>query len=365
MSSWTCNKCTYVHSEAEATFLCCAICSAERPKRGRSCVGTGRGAGRRETARETAGRGQAAREPEPAAPGARDDAPRRRRQRRADAAARAPPPAPPRSTRPTPPRRRQRPQKRSRWPRSSCPRSARRRRRRRPARPPLKAPRTAAAWPIQAQRTVALRFSMARDGEGRVRASIERGGPQAPAAGRRRVFEAERTCKLALAHEGKAACDVKIHLTLDTAGDDGAAWRDRRTYTGARAAGGLGLLQSHLQKCIRRGTWTWPVRSAHELAGITFGPTDPAGVKMLVRRLPVIAVEDSAALPCVLPAVWYMMALSPTEKSPATYKPTTGDVLVLCACAAQLAAHGNRDRCGNQVSGAPRRAARRCCLHGV
>ena len=131
---------------------------------------------------------------------------------------------------------------------------------------------------------------MARDGEGRVRASIERGGPQAPAAGRRRVFEAERTCKLALAHEGKATCDVKIHLTLDTAREDGAAWRDRRTYTGARAAGGLGLLQSHLQKCIRRGNVDLAVRSAHELAGITFGPTDPAGVKMLVRRLPVIAV---------------------------------------------------------------------------
>ena len=59
-----------------------------------------------------------------------------------------------------------------------------------------------------------------------------------------------------------------------------------------------------------------------ELAGITFGPTDPAGLKMLVRRLPVIAVEDSAALPCVLPAVWYMMALSPTEKSPATSSST-------------------------------------------
>ena len=55
---------------------------------------------------------------------------------------------------------------------------------------------------------------------------------------------------------------------------------------------------------------------------------------MLVRRLPVIAVEDSAALPCIVPAVWYMMALSPTERSPATYKPTTADVLVLCACAA-------------------------------
>ena len=141
-----------------------------------------------------------------------------------------------------------------------------------PARPPLKAPRTAAAWPIQSQRTVALRFAMARDGEGRVRASIVRGGPEAPAVGRRRVFEAERTCKLALAHEGKAACDVKIHLTLDTAGEDGAAWRDRRTYTGARAAGGLGLLQSHLQKCIRRGNVDLAVRSAHELAGITCAP---------------------------------------------------------------------------------------------
>ena len=113
---------------------------------------------------------------------------------------------------------------------------------------------------------------MARDGEGRVRASIERGGPQAPAAGRRRVFEAERTCKLALAHEGKAACDVKIHLTLDVTGDESAPWRDRRTYTGARAAGGLGLLQSHLQKCVRRGNVDLAVRSAHELAGITYAP---------------------------------------------------------------------------------------------
>ena len=114
-------------------------------------------------------------------------------------------------------------------------------------------------------------------------------GPQAPAVGQHRVFEAERTCKLALAHEGKAACDVKIHLTLDVTGDESAPWRDRRTYTGARAAGGLGLLQSHLQKCIRRGNVDLAVRSAHELAGITFGPTDPAGVKMLGRRLPVIA----------------------------------------------------------------------------
>ena len=77
----------------------------------------------------------------------------------------------------------------------------------------------------------------------------------------------------------------------------------------------------------RRGNCRSTVRSAHPgraLAGITLGPTDPAGVKMLVRRLPVIAVEDSAALPCVLPAVWYMMALSPTEKSPATYKTDDG-----------------------------------------
>ena len=72
--------------------------------------------------------------------------------------------------------------------------------------------------------------------EGRVRAVVERGGPQAPAAGRRRVFEAERTCKLALAHEGKATCDVKIHLTLDTAGADGAAAAEgaRATAGGAR-----------------------------------------------------------------------------------------------------------------------------------
>mmetsp|Transcript_18797 Transcript_18797/g.49111 ORF Transcript_18797/g.49111 Transcript_18797/m.49111 type:complete len:277 (-) Transcript_18797:37-867(-) len=30
MSSWTCDKCTYVHSDAEAQFLCCAICSAPK-----------------------------------------------------------------------------------------------------------------------------------------------------------------------------------------------------------------------------------------------------------------------------------------------------------------------------------------------
>ena len=29
-SSWTCDKCTYVHSDAEAQFLCCAICSAPK-----------------------------------------------------------------------------------------------------------------------------------------------------------------------------------------------------------------------------------------------------------------------------------------------------------------------------------------------
>ena len=28
--SWTCDKCTYVHSETEAQFLCCAICSAPK-----------------------------------------------------------------------------------------------------------------------------------------------------------------------------------------------------------------------------------------------------------------------------------------------------------------------------------------------
>ena len=239
MSSWTCNKCTYVHSDAEASSSAAPSAAPNGRNRG-SCVGTGRGAGRREAARETAGRGQAAREPEPATPGARAARARRRQRQR-----RPPAPPSPRSTRPTPPRRRQQPQKRSRWPRSSCPRSARRDAA--PARPPLKAPRTAAAWPIQAQRTVALRFSMARDGEGRVRASIERGGPQAPAAGRRRVFEAERTCKLALAHEGKATCDVKIHLTLDTKVKGGAhAWRDRadlQSSVDPRRAGGLGLLQ--------------------------------------------------------------------------------------------------------------------------
>lgn len=212
-----------------------------------------------------------------------------------------------------------------------------------PARPPLKAPRTAVAWPIQSQRTVVLRFSMVRDANGRVRATLERGDKRAPSGGRR-VFEAERTCKLALAHEGKAACDVRIHLTLDAAGADGAVWRDRRTYSGAKAAGGIGLLQSHLQKNIRRGNVDLAVRSAHELAGITFGPTDPTGLRTLVRRLPVIAVEDSAALPCVLPAVWYMLAMSPTEKSPLSYKATASDVLVICACVAQLAAHGRRDR---------------------
>jgi len=137
---------------------------------------------------------------------------------------------------------------------------------------------------------------MVRDADGRVRATLERGGAQAPSAGRRRVFEAERTCKLALAHEGKAACDVRIHLTLDAAGADGAVWRDRRTYSGAKAAGGIGLLQSHLQKNIRRGNIDLAVRSAHELAGITFGPTDPTGFRTLVRRLPVIAVRGRCPL---------------------------------------------------------------------
>ena len=29
--SWTCDKCTYVHNDTEAQFLCCAICSAPKP----------------------------------------------------------------------------------------------------------------------------------------------------------------------------------------------------------------------------------------------------------------------------------------------------------------------------------------------
>jgi hypothetical protein len=351
MSSWTCTKCTYVHSDAEAQFLCCAICSAERPK-------------------AVAPASAPAPAPAPARPRAKPPAGAKPRvslslQRPERAPAAPPPPRPAARLAPPPPTPAPRPapppppaptppvDDATAAPPTTAKKKPlaplflpKKRPAPAPARPPLKAPRTAAAWPIQAQRTVALRFAMARDGEGRVRAVIERGGPQAPAVGRRRVFEAERTCKLALAHEGKATCDVKIHLTLDTAGDDGAAWRDRRTYTGAKAAGGLGLLQSHpvwksnftarspstrrlldgvampvphrstepgrqrhrremtystrrtgrfphrshLQKCVRRGNVDLAVRSAHELAGITFGPTDPAGVKMLVRRLPVIAV---------------------------------------------------------------------------
>ena len=257
-SSWTCTQCTYVHTDAEAQFLCCAICSAERPKTHAAAPGSA-------PAAAPAAARLSAKPPAGAKPRVSLSL---QRPGRAPAAAPPPAPTPPVDdvAAPPPTTAKKKPLAPLFLPKKrAAPAPA-------PARPPLKAPRTAAAWPIQAQRTVALRFSMARDGEGRVRASIERGGPQAPAAGRRRVFEAERTCKLALAHEGKAACDVKIHLTLDTAGEDGAAWRDRRTYTGARAAGGLGLLQSHLQKCIRRGNVDLAVRSAHELAGITCAP---------------------------------------------------------------------------------------------
>ena len=263
-----------MHSDAEAQFLCCAICSAERPK---AAAPASAPAASRLPAKPPAGAkprvslslqrpGRAPAAPPPPKPTVRLAPPPPTPAPRPAAPPPAPTPpvdeadaAPPTTAKKKPLAPLFLPKKRA------APAPA-------PARPPLKAPRTAAAWPIQSQRTVALRFAMARDGEGRVRASIERGGPQAPAAGRRRVFEAERTCKLALAHEGKAACDVKIHLTLDTAGEDGAAWRDRRTYTGARAAGGLGLLQSHLQKCIRRGNVDLAVRSAHELAGITCAP---------------------------------------------------------------------------------------------
>ena len=186
-SAWTCTQCTYVHTDAEAQFLCCAICSAERPKTHGSAPAP---AAARLSAKPPAGAkprvslslqrpGPATKRPAPPPPAPTPPV---------DDVA-APPPTTAKKKPLAPlflPKKRPAPQ----------------------ARPPLKAPRTAAAWPIQSQRTVALRFSMARDGEGRVRASIERGGPQAPAAGRRRVFEAERTCKLALAHEGKAACDV-------------------------------------------------------------------------------------------------------------------------------------------------------------
>ena len=64
----------------------------------------------------------------------------------------------------------------------------------------------------------------------------------------------------------------------------------------------LSVLKSNLQKCVRRGLVSKAVKSAYAIWCIS--PME------LLRRLPIIIVEDTLPFPGLITLTWYMMAVS-------------------------------------------------------
>ena len=64
----------------------------------------------------------------------------------------------------------------------------------------------------------------------------------------------------------------------------------------------LSVLKSNLQKCVRRGLVSKAVKSAYAIWCIS--PME------LLRRLPIIIVEDTSPFPGLITLTWYMMAVS-------------------------------------------------------
>lgn len=64
----------------------------------------------------------------------------------------------------------------------------------------------------------------------------------------------------------------------------------------------LSVLKSNLQKCVRRGLVSKAVKSAYSVWCIS--PME------LLRRLPIIIVEDTLPFPGLITLTWYMMAVS-------------------------------------------------------
>ena len=207
-------------------------------------------------------------------------------------------------------------------------------------------PRRATEWCIKAARTYRLHFACSRDAAGALSATLAVGPTAAPAAGAARLYEGSRPTKLALGpDDASPAAECVVTLTLDAPAGAAAPppWAPPYAdYDGRRDCGAITLLQSHLQKCVRRGRAGLAARSARALACVAFGPANLVGLAALLRRLPIIAVEDSAPLPAaVLPVIW-LMAATGAKPRESDYRATAPDVAFVCAAAAALAKHPRR-----------------------
>ena len=207
-------------------------------------------------------------------------------------------------------------------------------------------PRRATEWCIKAARTYRLHFACSRDAAGALSATLVVGPTAPPAAGAARLYEGSRPTKLALGpDDASPAAECVVTLTLDAPAGAAAPppWAPPYAdYDGRRDCGAITLLQSHLQKCVRRGRAGLAARSARALACVAFGPANLVGLAALLRRLPIIAVEDSAPLPAaVLPVIW-LMAATGAKPRDTDYRATAPDVAFVCAAAAALAKHPRR-----------------------
>ena len=107
------------------------------------------------------------------------------------------------------------------------------------------------------------------------------------------MWSASRKLDLRAAPGARAHTHLVL-LALDCEEASGSTfehWKARAAYDSRRERGGISMLQSHLQKCVRRGRADLAVQSARELVAITWS-RDVVGLDTLLRRLPIIIVED-------------------------------------------------------------------------
>lgn len=143
--------------------------------------------------------------------------------------------------------------------------------------------------------------------------------------GLRRVWTATRRLLVRTEPNG-AKHEHIVALALDC--DDATApWTPPTAgYSGNKDKGGLSMLQSHMQKCVRRGLVDQAKRTALELAAIRFGPK-VVGLDMLLRRLPIILVEDTVPPRGLLaPLIFYMLAVKQADPAADCYRMTGADV---------------------------------------
>lgn len=142
------------------------------------------------------------------------------------------------------------------------------------------------------------------------------------AAGMNRVWDGRCTINMRLRPRGVVSRH-EISLALDADHDRTPAWVGATRYPK-----GQQLLQSHLQKCIRRGLIELACRTARELA------SSQRGLEMLLRRLPIILVEDLTA-----PAAWVTLLIFYSLALAAGYCLTDIDIGIVLGIVAAAAAY--------------------------